>query len=168
MAAFFDHAPPAQNQDAVGPAHRGEPVRDHDARAPLQQPVEGPFDPGLGREIHRRRRLVQHQQRGLGQQRPGEGDELALPDAQATAALAGVRLVALGEPADKRVGPDYPCRPLDLLVRGLRAAVADVLPDRTGKQERVLQHHAHVPPQAGAAHAAQVLAVHADRAPVGS
>ena len=78
----------------------------------------------------------------VGDQRPGEADELALAERQAAAALAELGVVALRQAGDEVVRPDRPrrgARP----PRGWRrpGAVADVLEDRAGEEERLLQHH---------------------------
>ena len=50
----------------------------------------------------------------------------------------------------------------DLRRRGARPAVGDVLGDGPAEQERLLQDHRHLPPQAGACHAAHVVTVNPD------
>ena len=128
----------------VGTPHGGEAVGDDDARAPREEPVERRLYPGLGGEVHTAGGLVEDEELGVGQEGVGEGDELALPYREATAPLAHVRLVALGEAADEVVGPDGLRGGDDFFLGGVRAAVADVVADRAGEEEGVLQGDAHV------------------------
>ena len=64
--------------DAVGPHGGGQAVGDDDRRPPLEHGVERPLDPRLGLQVEVRGRLVEHEHPGLGQERPGEGEQLAL------------------------------------------------------------------------------------------
>ncbi len=58
----------------------------------------------------------------VGQQRAGEGDQLALPDAEVAPALADLRVVALGQLHDDVVHADGARRRLDLRVAWRRGA----------------------------------------------
>ena len=49
-------------------------------------------------------------------------------------------------------------------VAGIQAPEQDIFLDRAIEQERVLQHRAHLPPQAGLGHRPQIEAVHAQAA----
>ena len=51
----------------------------------------------LGADVDRARRLVEDQDPRVGEQRPREGDELALAEREAEAALAELRVVAVLE-----------------------------------------------------------------------
>ena len=74
-------------------------MRDHDAHAALGQAAEALEDLGLGLGVHRRGRLVEHQDVGvLAHERARERDLLPLADRQLLAAVepaAELRLVAL-------------------------------------------------------------------------
>ena len=54
----------------------------------------------------------------------------------------------------------------DLLLRGVRAAVGDILPYGTGTQPGILQYHAVAAAQVVAGHLPDVRSVHTDDAPV--
>ena len=71
---------------------------------PSQQLVQRLLDLALGAGVHARRGLVQDQDARVGQHGAGDGEELALPLAQAAAALAQHRVVAVGQPLDELVG----------------------------------------------------------------
>ncbi len=53
---------------------------------------------------------------------------------------------AVLEPRSDAVDPDSPCGLLDLGVGRLRPREPEVVRDRPAEQERVLQHHAELPP----------------------
>ena len=76
MIAFLDNLPVAQHDDAVGGAHRGETMRDHNARAPLQHDRKRGLDLRLGEWIDAGRRLVQQQNRGVLEQHARQRDQL--------------------------------------------------------------------------------------------
>ena len=63
-------------------------------RAGLRQ---APGDPGLGVGVHRARRLDQHQRLGVGQQRPGQRQALALAAGERPAALLDLAVQPLGQ-----------------------------------------------------------------------
>ena len=52
---------------------------------------------------------------------------------------------------------------MHFLVRGVQPAVADVLHDRIGEEEGVLQHQPQLAAQVGLVHVADVVAVDGDR-----
>ena len=70
---------------------------------PAHEPVERLLDQRLALRVHRRQRLVQHQDRRVAQQRAGDGDALALAAREPHAALADHRLVALRQARDELV-----------------------------------------------------------------
>ena len=91
--------------------------------------------------------LVQNQHRGIGHRRPGDGQQLPLPLAQAAAVAGDGGVIPLGQVADEAVGVGQLGCGHDLLVGGVGPPIADVLGDGAGKQVRVLQHHAQGPAQ---------------------
>ena len=83
---------------------------------PWRSVARADLDRGLGPGVDAAGRLVQDQDAGIGQDRPGEGDELALALAQPTAARAKFGVVALRQALDELVGVHGPCRRFDLLL----------------------------------------------------
>ena len=77
---------------------------------------------------------------GRADQRPGQRDALPLPAAQADASLADDGVEPVAELAHEAVGAGEPQRRPHLVV-GVAAAEDDVLADRAGEQERLLEHH---------------------------
>ena len=85
----------------VGPgdvAHREHHAGEHRAQRVLDQ--------SLGRAVQRRGRLVEDQHGRVGQERPRERDELALPGTQPAATVGHVGVVAVRQRADEAVRPD--------------------------------------------------------------
>ena len=78
MPALFHYPALAQNQNAVGIYHGGQTMSEDQRRAALHQAVQGLLDHRLVFRINRGQRLVQHQDRRIAQQGPGDGDTLAL------------------------------------------------------------------------------------------
>jgi hypothetical protein len=62
------------------------------------------LDQHLGHRIHAGRRLVQDQDAGIGQQRTGDADELALADRKIDATLQDLAAVAIRQGGDELVG----------------------------------------------------------------
>ena len=140
-----------EDQDAVGVADRGEPVGDHEGRAPAHDLVEGGLQLAFGRRVEGRRRLVENQDRRVLEERAGDGQALALAARERAAALAddGVEAVRLAGDELDRLGA---FERLDhLLVGGVGAADLEVLADGAGEQHRLLEHHADVAAERGRA-----------------
>ena len=102
------------------------------------------LDLRLALAVEARGGFVQDQDARVG--KDGAGDRHALPLAarEAHAALADDGVVLLGEALDELVAVGDACRFLDLVHRGVRLAVADVLGDGAVEEEVVLQHDAEV------------------------
>src|SRR5580700_758678 len=78
MGAAFDDPARIQHDDAVGLLYGGKPVRDDEGGAVAHQLRERRLDVPLGLRVERRRRLIEDQDRRILEQRPGDGDALAL------------------------------------------------------------------------------------------
>ena len=97
VRARLRDAPVVEGEDAVGADHARQPMREDQRRAPLHQPVERLLDHRLALRVHRRERLVQDQDGRVPQERPRDGDALALAAGEPDAALAHHGLVAPGQ-----------------------------------------------------------------------
>ena len=82
VRAGLDDLPAIHDVDSVRMHGRGETMGDHERGVAFSQNSESaqPFDLRPG--IHGARRLVQHQQGGVVQEGPGQGDTLPFTDAQ--------------------------------------------------------------------------------------
>ena len=98
MRALLDDDAVLEDDDQVGVADRREAVGDHERGAAVRGAAERVLDPPLGADVDRARRLVEDQDARVGEQRAGEGDELALAEREPEAALAELGVVAVLEP----------------------------------------------------------------------
>ena len=92
MRALLDDPAVLEHDDQVGVADRREPVRDDERGAAGEETTERPLDLALGADVDRRGGLVEDQDARVGEEGTGEGDELALTEREAGAALAELRL----------------------------------------------------------------------------
>ena len=98
MVAVLDDASVVEHQDAVELAHRRQAVGDDDGRAAAHQRVHGVLDQGLRLAVETRGRLIEDQDRRIGQEGARDRDPLALAAGELHAALADQRGVALRQP----------------------------------------------------------------------
>jgi len=101
MRAYLGNAAFIQNQDTIGLEDGRKPVRDDDGGAVLHQAIERLLYQGFAFGIERRCRFVEKQDRGVLQQRSGNGDPLTLAARKGDAALAHGRVEALLKPVDE-------------------------------------------------------------------
>ena len=97
--------------------------------------------------VERTGRFVEDQDRGVLEDRPGDGHALPLAARKLDAALADPRLVAFGEAGDEVVGIGLAGRFGDLGLRGARFAVGNIVRDGAAKEQHVLRHDRHLPAQ---------------------
>ena len=99
------------------------------------------LDHPLGAHVDVRRRLVEDQDPRLGEQRPREGDDLALAGRQRARRARRPRSRSR-RAAGRRTRRRRPRRPaaVDLLVARVGAPEGDVLADRAREQEALLRH----------------------------
>ena len=139
-------------------------MRQDQRGAPDHQPIQRLLDHRLVLCVDRGQRLVQHQDRRVAQQRPGDGDALALAAREARAAFADHGLIAIGQRFDEvmRVGGAGGGDKLGLV--GVGAAETQVVLDRAVEQVGVLRHDGDHPAHRLRVERAQVLPADADRA----
>ena len=142
MPARLDDAAVVEHDDLVGVADGREPVRDRDRRPSLGEPVERLLHEPLGLGVERARRLVEHEDRRVAQDRPRDRDPLLLAAGEAVAALADDGVVALGQRRDHVVDARRLGGGLDLLVGGVRLREAQVLAHRRVEEVRLLRDDA--------------------------
>src|SRR5258708_7178221 len=165
MAALLDDFATVEHQDAVEAAHRRQSVRDHDRGAALHQPFHRLLDQRFGFGIEARRRLVEDQDRRVGQERARQRDALTLAARQLDAAFADQRAVALRQPQDEFMRVGKPCRLFDRRHGGAGPAIGDVLRQRTVKQDRLLLHDGDLAAQRLLRRPRDILAVDQDPPP---
>src|SRR6266536_6241974 len=167
LGAALDDAPPLHDEDLVGAADSGEAVSDDQRRSATEEAVERTLDQDLRRPVDVRSRLVEDQDSRVCEQGARDRDQLALACGEACAALAHLVVEAVLEPRSDAVDTDRSSRLAYLLVARLGAREADVVRDRAGEQERVLQDDAQLPAVRTQLDLAQVVAVDAHRTLVG-
>ncbi len=121
------------------------------------------MDLGFDPRVDRRGGVVEDQDAGIGQQRPGQGHPLALAAGQGQALLPDHRVVALRQPGDELVRLGGLSRGQHLLPAGVRTPVGDVGPDRVREQERVLADQPDRSPQRVQGEVADVVAADPQR-----
>ena len=139
---------------------------DDDDGPALDQFGQGVLDLRLGLRVREGRRLVEDQDRGVHQERPGDGHALRLPARQVrVGAHDGVqaRGERLDEVGDARMGRAAH----DLLVGGAGPAECDVVADRDVEQLGVLEHEGDVAVELLDGDVAQVHPAQGDAAGVG-
>ena len=138
MRAALGQAAVLEDENAVAGDDAGQPVGEHERRAPLHEPLESLLDQPFAFRIDRRERLVEHQHRGVAQQCPSDRNALALAARQAYPALPHHRPIAVGKPGNKLVGVGGARCRLQLVLGRLRLAHTEVILDRAVEQVRVL------------------------------
>ena len=145
MAALLHHPPGVHDHDRVRVANGGQPVGYDEARPAPSQPGHRFLDQDLGPRIDVARGLVQDQDAGVGQEGPGDGDQLLLAGRDVGGVLVEHGFVAVREGADELVHVSRGGSRHDLLAAGPGPPVADVVRDRAREQPGVLKHHAEDP-----------------------
>ena len=92
MGALLGDPAALHDDDLARAADRREAVGDDDRGAAGEQALEAFLDRLLGAHVDVRGRLVEDQDARLGEQRPGEGDQLPLAGRELHAALADLGL----------------------------------------------------------------------------
>ena len=134
------HDPPAlQHRDPVGQCDRRRTVRDHQRRSPRHDSRQGRTDLVLLRRVHRRRRVVQHEYGGIGEDRPRDRHTLALAAREGEAALAEESAVTVRQVGDEPRRPRQLRCALDVLVTRIRTREPDVLAHGVRKEKRLLE-----------------------------
>ena len=142
MGAALHDAPVLQHDDGVGVAHGGQPVGDHEHRAPFHQAVHALFDQGFGAGVDAGRGFVQDQHRRVRHRRAGDGQKLPLALAQVRAVGRNHRFIPLGQAAYEGVRIGDAGRLLNFLLGGVQLAEADIIRHGAGEQVGILQHDA--------------------------
>src|SRR5947207_15900586 len=114
MRASLDDAAFLHHENLVRAPYGAEPVRYDESRATLHQFRQALLDQGLAFRIQAGGCLVQYENPGIRQDRPGDRNTLALASRQLHAALADDRPVAVFHAQRKFIHARDPGRALDL------------------------------------------------------
>ena len=134
MGSMLDDCALDHDDDPVGVTDGGQPVGDHEAGAPRTQRLHGPLHERLGPGIHRARRLVQDQDRRIGQESTRDRQQLALPRADAGTVVIYHRVVALRQSPYEMIDICRISRLADLRLGGVLCAISDVLVNGPAEQ----------------------------------
>ena len=135
---------------------------DDERRPALHQPRHRPLDEHLGPRVDRRRRLVEDEDRRVGEERPGDRQELLLAGREVRRVVVDDRVVAVGQRPHEVVDVGGLGGGQDLVLGRVEPAVGDVLADRAVEQPRVLEDHPELAAQVVAGQLAGVDAVDRD------
>ncbi len=142
VRALGDQASVIEDRDLVGKLEGGPAVRDQQRGSSGHHLAQGRVDLGLDACVDRGRGVVEHQDRRVGDERPGQRDALALAAGQGKSLLADDGVVAVRQFEDEFLGLGGTGRGDDLCVRGVGPAVGDVVRHGVGEQEALFQYQA--------------------------
>src|SRR5581483_10730799 len=148
--AMFQHGYPVCDLD------RAQAVRDHNGGTTLHQTFQGLLNQLLGLAIQRTGRFVQQQNARVFQERPCDGNTLALSPAQLDSTFADDGLVLARQLHDEIVCVGRFRRRDDLIFGGVESPIEDVFPHRSAKEQCFLRDDADLGAQAALRHAAQI------------
>jgi hypothetical protein len=139
VRAALDDAALVHHQDDVGALDGGQAVGDHQRGAAAHDAVERGLDVALGFGVERRGGFVEDEDRRVLQQRPGDGQALALAAGEQHAVLADQGVEALRQPVDELAGEGRLGGALDVGARRAgEVAVGDVAGHRVVEQRHLL------------------------------
>ena len=78
MASCFSDPPLIEDDDLIGVSNRRKPMGDDEDRPPCHQSIHALLDNRLGVGVDRAGRLIQHEYRWVGDDRPSDRDQLPL------------------------------------------------------------------------------------------
>ncbi len=116
-------------------------MRDHDRGASLHQPLHRLLNQCFGFGIEARRRLIEDQDRRVGQKCARQRHALPLAARQLDAAFADQRAVTFRQPQDELMGVGQTRSLLNRSHAGSGPAIGDILGQRAVKQDRLLLHN---------------------------
>src|SRR3954468_4993831 len=164
MGAALYNRPAAHDEDSVAVHDRLEPVRHEDDGPHALQGPERFDQMPLVLGIQRASRLVEVQERGLREQRAGDGDALALAAGQVLAAVAQMGFVALRQILDEPGRARHRGGLGDFLLGGLGTAIRNILGNADRQHDVLLTDQRHVRPQVRDANAPEIESVKPQRA----
>ncbi|MNY57242.1 hypothetical protein D3C86_1934190 [compost metagenome] len=102
---------------------------DHEARSPLHEHAHRLLDVLLGARVDGARRLVEHENRGVGENRPRDREQLPLALTQVAASGGQLGVIAARQLANEPVRVSQLRGGFDFFVRRVKTAEADIFSD---------------------------------------
>src|SRR5262245_10307636 len=160
VGSLLDELPLIEHEDPMGGPQRAQPMGDEKHRPAPADLGEIRLDDGLGLVVEGAGGLVEDQDAGIPDQRPGDGDSLPLAAREGRSPLPDERVVPIGKLADELVGAGE-CRRSDHVLQG-RSGVrqGDVRADGAVEEKALLGHHADLAPEPFGLDEGDVDAVH--------
>ena len=162
VATFVHHSPGIEHDHAVGQSHGGRAMCNQDRCAAGHHRPQRSMDRFLGRGVHRRRRVIKHQNAWVAHDRSRQGNALALAARECETAFTNDGVDTLGKCVDERFCTGDARSGSNLFGRGVGPTVRDVVADRVGEQERFLKDHADGGAKRCQRHVAHIDTVDAD------
>ena len=126
------------DKDLVGFTNGGEAVRHDKAGAARHHMGKSRLDLQLRAGVDGAGSFVQYEHGGAGDHGTCDAQQLLLPHGKTGPVFGQQGIIALGKALDKAVGIGGLGGGYDLLLRGIRAALGDILPYGTGTQPGIL------------------------------
>ena len=162
MSSLLDDAAVLYDDQRRGVPQGREPVGDREGGPPLNEMGQRGLDPDLGFGIDGGRRLVENENRGIGQNGARDGKALPLAARQFPAGGTDHRIVPVGELDDEVVRRRRDSRRDDLVVGRVGTGVGNVFRDGAHEDVGFLRHHGDEPVQVVQRKVADVNAVDGD------
>ncbi len=131
-----------ENHNPVRVNDRGEPMPDDDHRPALCKLAQGVLDERFGLRVDVRCRLIENEDARILQEDACNRDPLPLAYGEGDSTLANLRVIPLRQAHDEIVGICGLRRSHDVLLGSVYVAVQDILSNRSGEEDRLLQDEA--------------------------
>ena len=159
---LLGHTAVFQHYDVVGTRHGAHPVGNNQHRLACQQAGERTLHLCLVFHIQAGSGLVQQDDGGVLQKRPGDGDALSLSAGEFCAVFPDGSIISLGQAADELPAVGGLGRGPHFLVGGASLAQTDILHHRVVKEHHILKHHRVIGQQGLRVHRGDVHATYLD------
>src|SRR6266850_1541580 len=141
-----------EDEDAIGPPNRPEPMGDDQRRATSQQVLHRCLDEAFALAIEARRRFIEHDDGRIAEKDTGNRDALTLSARELDAAFSDGRVEAARQPLDELQRVGGACGACDLLLGrrrtvGYGTRVRNVLADASAEERGILRYDADRSPQ---------------------
>ena len=157
---LLDYLPVFEHQDQVRISDYRQTVGDNEGGASFDEMVQSQADKALGFRIHAGHRIIQDQDGGIHEQRPGNHYSLLFTAGERQSSFPYPGVIALRQTFNKVVdlgglgGLHY------LLVGSIRPAKGNVLLDGIREQKDILLRHTYVPAQRSYSDLPYIDAIH--------